>query len=299
MSTYNGEKYLPEQIDSILHQKFDGKLALLIRDDGSTDGTCELLMEYREKYPDIISTEFGDNIGYNASFFWLIQHAAKSDYYSISDQDDIWFEDKISVAVKTLESENADASTPLMYASTSLLYKNGSVIGTTRKKKRPFTIFNTIHQCICPGHTIVFNDNLRQLLMCDFDYSRMFVYDSWICNCAVIYGSVVFDQNSHALYRQHDENQLGSGKGAFSKAFSSYKKARRGLGRKSARQICYLLSFYEKEIRKIKGSKVLFEFCKNMNFFNRLSYVFRCKLYRQSRLETVLFRLAYLFGFYK
>ncbi|WP_276834352.1 glycosyltransferase, partial [Massilicoli timonensis] len=100
LSAYNGEKYISAQIESILYQKTEHQVDLLIRDDGSNDDTLNILQEYETKYPDRIKVVEGENIGYNKSFFWLIQEANGYDYYSLSDQDDVWLDNKLDIAVK-------------------------------------------------------------------------------------------------------------------------------------------------------------------------------------------------------
>lgn len=88
MSTYNGEKYLKEQLDSILNQE-QVDLKLLIRDDGSTDGTVNILKEYENSHTNI-KWYSGLNLGCGKSFFQLVLDAPKSDYYAFVDQDDVW-----------------------------------------------------------------------------------------------------------------------------------------------------------------------------------------------------------------
>ena len=101
MSTYNGEKYLHEQINSILGQQ-GVEIHLLIRDDGSSDGTVEICKEYAKKYNQITFYQ-GENLGVGKSFLDLLKHAPDADYYSFADQDDVWLEDKIIRAVTMIK----------------------------------------------------------------------------------------------------------------------------------------------------------------------------------------------------
>ena len=109
MSTYNGKDYLREQIDSILSQdceeKADVKLKLLIRDDGSKDGTQEILRKYAAKYPDQVNWYQGENIGVIKSFFDLIEKSdEKADYYAFSDQDDYWHKEKLRAGIEKIST---------------------------------------------------------------------------------------------------------------------------------------------------------------------------------------------------
>ena len=109
ISTYNGEKYIKEQIDSILNQTYKN-IEIVIRDDGSSDSTIEIIKEYQKKHSNIILKE-GTNVGFIKSFFQLLG-LADSDYYAYCDQDDVWMENKIELAVNALNE--ADNTKPNM-----------------------------------------------------------------------------------------------------------------------------------------------------------------------------------------
>ena len=101
MSTYNGQRFLREQIDSILNQK-DVQVFLWIRDDGSTDDTVEIVEDYMNRANNIFLIK-GRNIGLGCSFMELIYQTPDTyTYYAFSDQDDIWLEDKLSTGVRML-----------------------------------------------------------------------------------------------------------------------------------------------------------------------------------------------------
>ena len=119
LSTYNGEKYLKEQLDSVLNQK-DITLNFLVRDDGSTDSTIDILKQYEKEGK--IKLIVGKNIGYKKSFYELAKLAPLSDYYAFCDQDDVWDDDKLITAVNMLERENN--SIPLLYFSALRVVNN-------------------------------------------------------------------------------------------------------------------------------------------------------------------------------
>lgn len=93
MSTYNGEKYLKEQIDSILSQE-GVDVRLYIRDDGSSDRTTDILASYQEHKN--VKIEKGNNLGFAKSFLTALDECDEADYYAFSDQDDVWEKDKLS-----------------------------------------------------------------------------------------------------------------------------------------------------------------------------------------------------------
>ncbi len=297
MSTYNGEKHLREQIDSILNQKTDYEVHLCIRDDGSKDRTCDIVEEYIEKYTEEVKLIRGENKGYNASFFSLMQGAEGYDYYSISDQDDVWLPDKLQIACDAIDKVEEDI--PVLYASTSYLVHDDLVpYGTTRKKEREMTMYNTIIQNICPGHTQVMNNRLLEMLKGDIDTSRIYVYDSWIQNVANLYGRIVFDNEPHTYYRQYEGNQLGSGVGKLGQLIASIKRDETNDGLKYRRQIDYFVEKNEGELKKQGGLPELQRFVSSKKLLQRFWYGITGKLYRQNQLETVLFRCAVISGRY-
>ena len=113
LSTYNGEKYLREQIESLLSQ-IGVKIIIVARDDGSHDDTISILAEYEKKIT-YFHYLVGENVGPAQSFFMLMQQAPKADYYAFCDQDDVWDKDKLIIAVDMLEKESP--VTPNMYYS--------------------------------------------------------------------------------------------------------------------------------------------------------------------------------------
>ena len=115
MSTYNGEKYLREQIDSILEQDCErfgkAEIKLLVRDDGSKDTTLDILKEYADNYPDKIQYYQGENAGVIKSFFELIQKADDTaDYYALADQDDYWMPGKLSAGIDKIEDMRSNVT---------------------------------------------------------------------------------------------------------------------------------------------------------------------------------------------
>ena len=291
MSTYNGERHLSEQIESILNQQTKHEVHLCIRDDGSRDRTCVIASEYVEKYPERVELIRGENLGYNGSFFALMHDAKNYDYYAISDQDDVWLPDKLQVACDAIDK--IEENIPVLYASTSFLVHDNLVpYGITRKKEREMTIYNTIIQNICPGHTQVMNNQLLKLLKADIDARRIYVYDSWIQNVANLYGKILFDNEPHTYYRQYEGNQLGSGAGRLGQMMASISRDRNDDGHKYRRQIEYFWEKYCAELKEPGIRKELQDFIDSRTLFKRVRYAFRSKLYRQRKLETILFRCA-------
>ena len=110
LSSYNGEKFIAEQIVSLLAQDYPA-VTIHIRDDGSSDGTVDVIRRFTDR-PNVKLYE-GENVGYRRSFAWLLSNCRGADYYAYCDQDDHWMPDKISRAVKALD--RFDENTPAIY----------------------------------------------------------------------------------------------------------------------------------------------------------------------------------------
>lgn len=296
LSSYNGEKYITAQIESIMNQKVDAIVNLRIRDDGSKDSTCKIIKEMKKIYNDRIELIEGKNIGYNASFFDLLRNAQGYDYYSISDQDDIWMEDKLKKAIEMLEEKD---DIPLLYASKSYLVHDDMVpYGETREKKRDITIYNSLIQNICPGHTQVMNNKMLQKLKKEIDISKVYVYDSWIENMACLYGEIVYDNTSHTYYRQHNMNVMGTSESRIRKIKNCIKRVCAGEDKKYKKQIEYFWELNKNELIKKGFYTEIKKFVEINKIASRLVFVIKGKFYRQSRMETYLFYISVLFGRY-
>ena len=298
LSTYNGQTYLNEQIDSILNQKTSHQVDLMVRDDGSTDGTIEILKEYERKMPLRVKVCYEKNIGYLDSFFELIKKAEGYDYYALSDQDDVWLEEKIDVAVAQCEACSYEG--PLLYGSSSFLVNDHlEVMGETQKNLKGITWDNLLIQNIFPGHSQVFNDSLCQILKADIDCSRIYVHDFWITYVALLFGKVIFDNQSHTLYRQHRTNTVGFGKNSIEWICERLKRIGNNDNKKIAAQIHYFHEQYEKYMSEDLKKEISAFIQAQNSFWSRLSYLRKTPLHRQKDFETLLFRILYLLGGYK
>ena len=114
MSTYNGKKYLKEQMDSLLSQTYKN-IEILVRDDGSSDGTGEILETYQKQHSNV-RVYLQENIGLVDSFFWLLEQS-DAGYVAFCDQDDIWKPEKIERAVEKLEQVKG----PALYCGNKML----------------------------------------------------------------------------------------------------------------------------------------------------------------------------------
>ncbi len=208
LSTYNGERYLRQQLDSLINQDLKPD-KILVRDDGSKDDTINILEEYASEHP-FIEYYYGQNKKPARSFWELMSVADEADYYALCDQDDVWQKDKLSVAVNMLEKEDKDI--PLLYCSKyTLTDENLNPMETEISKLYSYTDFaHSLLYHTAPGCTFVFN-NLARKKALQYDLSKEFfmIHDAIIHKVVAMFGKVILDNDSHIYYRQHGNNEIG------------------------------------------------------------------------------------------
>lgn len=219
MSTYNGEKYLKEQIESILNQE-NIEVDILIRDDGSTDNTLNILENYTQKYKNI-RYYTGENLRSAKSFMNLLFTVKEYDYYAFSDQDDVWKKNKLYTAVSKLK-EGYD----LYGGKKSIVDSELNILNIEDEVPVSLELGSVILRCRVSGCTMVFTKNLREELL-KYDPIVLSMHDSWVLKVAVSVGKVFFDNNKYILYRQHSNNVVGAKKSfinQFKERISNLKK---------------------------------------------------------------------------
>jgi rhamnosyltransferase len=220
MSTYNGEKYLAEQIESLLQQE-NVEIQILVRDDGSSDNTVKMLQEYKEK--GLLEYYTGENLRSARSFMDLIEKAPESEFYAFCDQDDVWKSDKLSRAVKQLKAVEQDDK-PVLYCSgyqlvdseLNPLPDNGHI---------SMTSFNAalVASC-CTGCTVVFNRALINVIRKGMP-ETVLMHDDWVHKvCLAVGGTVIYDPEKTLFYRQHGGNVDGGVHGIKSKISNIFKR---------------------------------------------------------------------------
>lgn len=206
MSTFNGEKYLAQQIDSILSQK-DCNVSLLVRDDGSKDSTQEILNFYQEQGKLVWYN--GENLRSAKSFIHLLVHADKRfDFYSFADQDDVWKNNKLSTAINGIGIQEI----PTIWCSNSeIVDKNLNSLGENVNRFIPeYSLIGVLVGGGVQGATMVFNRALAKHFWNKEIPEKVTMHDYYVASvCLAIGGKIIYDKNSYMLYRQHDDNVLG------------------------------------------------------------------------------------------
>lgn len=208
MSTFNGEKYLQAQIESIINQ-VGVQVDLFVRDDGSTDSTLSILNKYQDAKK--LTYYSGENLKSAKSFLQLVHDAPEYDYYAFSDQDDVWMENKMKRAVDLLNKEKTINRKPVIYAGSYLLVDqnlNKLHVDSTHFTTNNFK--NAIVASNCTGCTMVFNNKLRNIIKNVPVPQQILMHDDWIHKvCLAMGGKVIFDLKPMIMYRQHSNNVDG------------------------------------------------------------------------------------------
>jgi len=211
LATYNGEKYLKEQIDSILSQTYSN-FRLIISDDCSKDGTREILKEYEEKDNRIKVYYQEKNLGYIKNFEFLLTKV-ENDIYALSDQDDVWLPEKIEKSLEKMRMEDSD----LVFGDLEVVDENLKTINKsfndymhlTRKIKK-CNDYNKLYLYNCvTGCTILAKKKFLDKILPIPENTKHVLHDYWIALITSICGKVSYVEKPYIKYRQHENNQVG------------------------------------------------------------------------------------------
>ncbi|UOA08405.1 glycosyltransferase family 2 protein [Methylobacter sp. S3L5C] len=210
MGTYNGGKYIAEQLDSICRQTFKN-WKIIISDDGSIDNTLDIIRDYQKKTgSDRIILKQGPSTGFADNFMALASDSdIKADYYFFSDQDDIWLPDKLERAVNCLKVTNANK--PSLYGSSTLL---GDEHGVIYEKSHiylfPKNFRNAIVQCVVGGNSLAFNQAFKNIIE-QISPVKVVSHDWWMYQLiTAIDGYFYYDEEPTLIYRQHPQAVVGA-----------------------------------------------------------------------------------------
>lgn len=298
LSTYNGVKYIDEQMESLLAQH-EVDVQIIIRDDGSSDGTVQKLNEYAKSHPDKIRVIKGRNLGVIGSFFELMRQTEPVyDYYSFCDQDDVWKPDKLRRAVGKLQLRQMNI--PLMYCSSTQMVDqdlNNLNVWPTLPPK-PLSMYNAMVENCCVGCTMVLNpitfEQIRGSIPSDL--KQVIMHDRWIYLYVSAFGEVIFDEEPIILYRQHQGNVLGGGSEGWLMKWKNRLKRFFCEGSFSlSKQASLFLETY-REYLSAQQQKDIQRFLNQLDssWIKRIRYASKMPFYRQASLDNLVLKLIYV-----
>ena len=292
MATYNGEKYLREQIDSILTQT-DVDVFVKVSDDRSTDNTSKILQEYKEKYSnfDYVINQNNKGFTYNFLDLYFSIKNEKFDYCAFSDQDDFWLPEKLIKAIELIQQYPNEKGT--FYCSNLTLVDENlkpfdvqEKKDVNRKQKYRFLASNIATGCT----TVVDHKFYEQSIK--YYPKDINLHDYWLFLIALFTAEYVYDFKSYIHYRQHTNNQIGSSKKLLTKANMQklHKKSKKTYLFKEFLK-GYESEIYPQDLKYVKAAANCYD-----KFGNRFKVFFSHKIRR--RKHNFIFKLLVLLGKY-
>ncbi|HGD6895375.1 TPA: glycosyltransferase family 2 protein [Streptococcus agalactiae] len=210
MATYNGEKFLAQQIESIQKQTFK-EWNLLIRDDGSSDKTCDIIRNFTAKDSRIrfINENEHHNLGVIKSFFTLVNYEV-ADFYFFSDQDDVWLPEKLSVSLEAAKHKASDVPL-LVYTDLKVVNQELNILQDSMIRAQSHhantTLLPELTENTVTGGTMMINHALAEKW---FTPNDTLMHDWFLALLAASLGEIIYLDLPTQLYRQHDNNVLGA-----------------------------------------------------------------------------------------
>lgn len=215
LATYNGEKYLREQIDSILNQTYKN-IRLIVSDDCSKDGTRKILEEYNNKDERIKVYYQEKNLGVVKNIEFLLRKV-ESPYYMLADQDDYWFPEKAEKSLETLKSNNADlvfGDLEVVDENLNTMYESfNDYMLLSRKINKYIDSYkvNYLYNCVTGCTVLAKKETIEKILPLPTN-SKYLIHDHWIGLMANLNGKLAYMPEKYIKYRQHGNNQVGTEK---------------------------------------------------------------------------------------
>ena len=282
LTTYNGARFLAQQLDSIARQSH-AEWTLYISDDGSSDGTLQIIESYQQLLGAGRVLLFqGPRRGFAQNFLSLVRNpVVTGDYFAFCDQDDCWFPDKLS---RSLERFPLSEGAPAFYCSrTRLTDETGRVIGHSPLFDRTPSFRNALVQSLAGANTMLLNAAARELLA-RIPADAQVVSHDWLCYLLVsgCGGHIHYDPQPTLDYRQHGGNLIGSNSGVRDRLVRVRKMfggTFREWNRQNLLALQYCAGLFDKHNRTVLAQ---FEAARESSLFPRLYLLWRAGVYRQT-----------------
>ncbi len=282
MAAYNGEKYISEQIESVLTQTYKD-FCIYIHDDGSKDNTVKIIQKYERDNPGkIVLMDGMVQGGAKMNFIYMLKNV-EADVYMFCDQDDVWINDKIEKLVIKFE-DNAKNMPMLVYTDLKYVDKDLNIIKNSyfeymEKNPRKDSVQDVLKKNLFVGCTLMFNRQLREMAIKYKDINNIQMHDWWLGLIATVKGRVYFINEQMVMYRQHDSNVTGmKNHGRASGIFSRWINVKKGLEVKKQymRQRVY---FARELVHIMDGEEEDYIFIKDLSELDKKNKIARIKFY--------------------
>lgn len=298
LSTYNGARFLPEQLASFEHQTYSD-WRVIWRDDGSTDDTIAIMEEFSARTKRCTHlVEPTERLGPTSSFLLLLKSATYNlqpeDIVMFSDQDDVWLPEKLERARNALKSNSLSIPT-LYFSSQRLVDSNLRDLGRSKKINFLPSFPDCLAQNVASGCTMALNFAAAKLISNSRAPSNTY-HDWWSYIIVSAHGGqCIYDDTETIFYRQHENNVVGTQK-------KYAKRAALALARGPSRFIFLLrdhIVYLESNIELLDDKSRHFIFLTKKNVTNKFKFFFtilNTKVKRQNKIETLLFYIWILLG---
>lgn len=296
LATYNGEKYLSTQLDSLIAQTIN--IDIIIRDDNSSDNTQNIIKTYQEKYNNIFYLKDSKASSSAKDNFMILLDYAKSlnsyEYFMCCDQDDVWDKDKVEISfLKMLEMERKHTNLPLLiHSDLKVVDKDLNILAPSFFKYQNInpkndTLNRVLLQNIITGCTMMLNKQLLAIIDTKA-LDDIMMHDRWIGLVAVTFGKIIFIDKSTILYRQHNTNDTGAKKYLTSYLFNNLRNLKSISLDKHIMQSKKFYSLYEKKL-PFKEKKILDAFItiEKKSFFMKVYTFYKYKLWKQGMIRNI------------
>ncbi len=300
MAAWQGEKFLKEQIDSILAQD-SIDLQLIVRDDASKDSTLEILYSYARRFPDkVVVYENKENIGATKNFLNLLcaaeaENKDKNIYYMFSDQDDFWHHDKVRKTlrrIKHIEKKYGENTPLLVFTDSEVVDPSGVLLADSFCRQQHYNVKNRsfahlLMENICQGCTMMWNMSLAEKIKIPKEDARY--HDWWVALTAAAFGKISFLPQATMQYRQHENNVVGADCfGTYVQQRMKNRKEQKLALAATFRQAEAFKTCYKEELDQQK-KQLLQKFCKipKQGAFARRKTVVDCGFYKSGLARNI------------
>jgi len=297
LSTYNGEKYIEQQLNSLLAQTYEN-IDIYIRDDNSKDNTIgiieHIIKENKTEKQIYILDNHHQNLGYPDCFWELLDKCQEADYYSFCDQDDYWEPEKIEKAVGMLESLHTPG---LFFHAYEICDEklNCNYVYTYPKKK--IEVNDMLFWVFAQGFSLVLNKELKEMVQKTMPKGKQLPHDIWCLWVAYINGQIVFTDEVLAKYRRYEGAVTTTHGSLFTKVKGAFANELFG---NRLREFQYrfdlLLDLYGRNMKTETKNALTIYSTRNRGFLAYIKKVFYGKRIMPSVMGEIVFRIAFLFG---
>lgn len=294
LPTYDGERHLRPLLDSIARQDHR-PLGLLVRDDGSRDGTLDVLRDFAAATDlpvEIAPT--GPRLGPYRSFFWLLEHADPgADLVALADHDDVWLPDKLSRAVSALDAQHD----PVCYGA-AVTVTDADLQPARASAAAPWqpSFRHSLFETLAPASTLVLTAATRRLLVTRLPRADVYP-DLWCYQVCTALGRFVYDPEPALLYRQHGGNAVGIGTSDLQQWRRRLRRALTagpGLGPQHWRQLAELRACFGDVLPPGALATLDQLLAADAHWSSRLCYALRGPVVRRSRTDALALRASLL-----